>query len=81
MTPAATDIGLVTERVDRIERLHQNPPVEWDGRTVWGVADRDGDRVLIESAFVDCPDCDEPAHWARGRLVCVNCGSVKRMVG
>jgi len=67
--------------VDRIRRLYQDPPVEWDGTTAWGVDDIEGDTVLIETALIECPDCGAKAYWARGRVACSGCGTHRRLVG
>jgi len=71
----------VDGQVDRIERLHQNPPVEWDGTTAWAADDMDGEKVLIETAIIDCPECSEKAYWARGTAACTNCQQRHTLIG
>jgi hypothetical protein len=71
----------VDGKVDRIERLHQNPPVEWDGTTAWAADDMDGEKVLIETALIDCPECSERAYWARGIAACTNCQQRHTVIG
>jgi len=77
-----TDKALVLDgKADHIKRLHQYPPVEWDGDTGWTCHLRDsGEKVLLESAQVDCPDCESQAFWRDGTLRCEECG-VKRLIG
>ena len=75
-----TDALCIEGCVDDIRRLHQNPPVEWDNRTAWSIH-TDGERhVLLESAVVACPDCDETAFWRNGHLRCHGCER-KRLIG
>lgn len=72
----------IKDRVDRIERLHQDPPVrDWDEMTAWGMDHIDGDLVLVETAVIKCPSCDEDAFWARGRVACPDCETKQRLVG
>jgi len=74
-------IGMGMEgRVDRIERLHRDPPEQWD-RTAWGIDRIDGDTVLVEVALVACPECGSWACWRQGVMGCGNCETRKRMVG
>lgn len=67
-------------RVDRIERLHRDPPVTSE-RTAWGVDRIDGELVLIESAVISCPDCGQKSLWARGVAACPHCQQSHRLVG
>jgi hypothetical protein len=71
----------VDGKVDRIERLHQDPPVEWDGMTAWGTDDMQGEKVLIETAVIDCPECSERAYWARGVAACDHCEQRHTVIG
>ena len=72
---------VVPEKVDRIKRLHQDPPVEWSGETAWSAVRRDGETILQEHAFIECPDCDEQAFWINGRMACSNCETRKQLRG
>lgn len=70
----------VDGQVDRIERLHADPPVEW-ARTAWGVDEMDGDVVLVETAVIECPQCGGQAHWARGCVACGECDTRQKLIG
>ena len=65
-------------RVDRTERLHDDPPVEYD-KTAWAVSETEDEAVLIECAVLPCPSCSEESFWKSGRVACGDCGR-QRMV-
>lgn len=65
---------LTEEQVQHTRRLHRDPPIKWDGKTAWSLHDGPGGVALLESAVVDCPDCDETAMWRDGYLRCSGCG-------
>lgn len=70
----------VNGRIDRIERLHSDPPAEWE-RTSWAICERRGDTVLVETAIVSCPECGGEAFWAHGRVACGECETRQRLIG
>lgn len=76
-----TEGWIISERVDDVVRLHRDPPVMWDGQTVWLPIRDDGEVVLREYAHINCADCGERAYWAKGNLACDHCQTTRRLVG
>jgi hypothetical protein len=79
MNNESTALG-VQGVVDSIERLHRDPPAEYD-TTAWSVMQKDGEKVLIECAVVSCPACGERAYWKAGVAACSHCQERRRLVG
>lgn len=70
----------VAGEVDEINRLHRDPPAEFEG-TAWAAVQQDGQTVLLETAIVDCPTCGERAYWKAGVAACDHCQERRRLVG
>jgi len=76
------DVALLVEgEVDEIRRLHRDAPTAEQHGTAWSVDDIDGEKVLLECAVIDCPDCGERAYWARGIAACRHCETQHRLIG
>lgn len=80
MTDVEHPALVVDGEVDRIVRLHRDPPVASD-KTAWATVRRHGDRILAEHAVVDCPDCGGRSFWKAGLVGCPNCEESKRLIG
>jgi hypothetical protein len=75
------DVALLVEgEAQSVVRLHRDPPAEYDN-TAWSVVDRDGQKVLLECAVIQCPDCEERAYWTRGTVACRHCQTRQRLIG
>jgi hypothetical protein len=70
----------VSGEVDEIRRLHRDPPTECE-QTAWSVVEDGGEKVLLETAVVDCPDCEQRAYWASGVVACSHCQQRQRLIG
>jgi len=70
----------VEGEVDDIRRLHRDPPQDYD-MTAWSVQEMDGETVLIETAVIECPDCEQRAYWASGVVACSHCQQRQRLIG
>lgn len=70
----------VSGKVDRIERLHRDPPAQWD-RTAWAVVEEDGEKIMREHAVIECPNCSERAYWTKGFVGCSHCDTKQPLRG
>lgn len=76
-----TKLGLgVRGRVDGIDRLNCDPPAEWD-MTIWGVEHHGDQKILIEVAQINCPECQGTAYWRKGVMECEDCETKQRLIG